>query len=428
VLWLAIVLVLALAIALAVIVFIVAPERERRQQAEAQRAQATLDAQARADQATATAEARMSELQRAYEAGVAFAEAGDRENAAQELARVVALEPGYKDAAARLAEVRANADAAQATATAQAHASEVQQAYDAGVAFAEAGDWEKAAEEFARVVALEPGYKDAATRLTEARTNADAAQATATARTVAMAQQAAATATAEIKSATESAYQRGLAYFKLERWEQARVEFEQVIAVDPSYKDVQARLAEVEVRLAEIRALTPTLTPTPIATNTPSSPPANVVTNGDFEVPNAGSSYVIYKAGQTFGGWMVESGSVDQGGTWQVANGNQSVDLSGEGTGAIYQDLSTIPGQTYLLRFAMAGNPYGGPAVKRMEIWWGNTLVDTLSFDITGRSTSSMGWVYHEYTVVATANVTRLRFKSLTSGTFGPALDDVTAR
>jgi choice-of-anchor C domain-containing protein len=227
----------------------------------------------------------------------------------------------------------------------------------------------------------------------------------------------------------ESAYQRGLAYFKLERWEQARAEFEQVIAVDPSYRDIQTKLAEVEVRLAEIRALTPILTPTPIATNTPSSPPANVVTNGDFEVPNAGSSFVTYRAGQTFGGWVVESGSVDHvGRLWQAANGNQSVDLSGEGAGAIYQDLPTIPGQTYLLRFAMAGNPEGGPAIKRIEIWWDTTLVDTLSFDTTGRSKSSMGWVYHEYTVVATTNVTHLRFKSLTSGAFGPALDDVSAR
>ena len=130
--------------------------------------------------------------------------------------------------------------AVQATATAQAHTSEVQRAYDAGVAFASAGDWDKAAEEFARVVGLEPGYKDAAVRLAEART-----------------------------SATESEYQRGLGYFNVGRWEQAKAEFEQVIAVDPNYKDVQAKWAEAEVRLAETRALTPAITPAPPETPMP---------------------------------------------------------------------------------------------------------------------------------------------------------------
>ena len=180
--------------------------------------------------------------------------------------------------------------AVQATATAQAHASEVQRAYDAGVAFATAGDWEKAAEEFAKVVALEPGYKDATARLTEAHANAEAAKATATA-------QAAATATAEIRSAIESAYQRGLAYFDLERWEQAKAEFEQVIVVDPTFKDVQAKLAEVEAKIAEIRALTPTATPTitpgpsptplPTPTSTPTAMPTNTPTPAPTSTPTS---------------------------------------------------------------------------------------------------------------------------------------------
>jgi len=140
--------------------------------------------------------------------------------------------------------------AVQATATAQAHASEVQRAYDAGVAFATAGDWEKAAEEFAKVVALDPGYKDVAARLAEART-----------------------------SATELAYQRGLGYFNLGRWEQAKAEFEQVIAVDPNYKDVQARWAEAEVRLTETRALTPTITPAPLETPSPTPAPELLISN-----------------------------------------------------------------------------------------------------------------------------------------------------
>ena len=154
----------------------------------------------------------------------------------------------------------AQAYISQATATAQAYASEVQRAYEAGVVFATAGDWDKAVEEFTSVVALEPGYKDAAMRLAEARA-----------------------------SALESAYQRGLAYFDLERWEQAKAEFERVISSDPNYKDIKAKLAEAETRLAEVRALTPTATSTitpgptptasPTATNTPTTPPTNTPTS-----------------------------------------------------------------------------------------------------------------------------------------------------
>ena len=183
--------------------------------------------------------------------------------------------------------------AVQATATAQAYASEVQRAYNAGVALVTAGDWDKAVEEFTRVVALEPGYKDATARLAEARANADAARGTATAEAIIVAEQAAATATAEIRSAIELAYQRGLAYFDLERWEQTKAELEQVIAGDPSYKDVQARLAEVETRLAQIRALTPTATPTitpgpsPTPLPTPTSTPTTTPTNTPTPAPTA---------------------------------------------------------------------------------------------------------------------------------------------
>jgi choice-of-anchor C domain-containing protein len=152
----------------------------------------------------------------------------------------------------------------------------------------------------------------------------------------------------------------------------------------------------------------------------------NIVTNGDFEVPDAGSTFVTYRAGQSFGGWTVESGDIDHTGTlWQAASGRQSVDLNRCSTGLIHQDLSTIPGQTYLLRFALAGNPDGEPAIKQMEALWDPTSVGRLSFDTTGRSRSSMGWGHQQYTVVATASVTRLWFRSLTAGCYGPVLDDV---
>jgi serine/threonine protein kinase len=163
------------------------------------------------------------------------------------------------------------------------------------------------------------------------------------------------------------------------------------------------------------------------------SPQINLVTNGDFEVPYAGSDFIYYAkdyAKEPFPGWRVED--IDHvGAWWQAASGKQSIDLSGSDAGTIYQDLATNSRQTYTLRFALAGNALPGNSqsrVKQIEVWWGSALVDTLSFDTTPHSYSSMGWKYYEYKVVAPmgVNTTRLKFVSLTPGNSGPALDDVT--
>lgn len=196
--WLAIVFVLVLAIALAAFVFIIGPQQQLRQQAQA------------------TAEARQAEIERLYQAGVAFQDAGDCRRAAESLAQVISMEPRYKDAQSRLMEVAACRQATDATATAQA------------IAMAQA--------------TVE-------------------ANATATADARALAQAAAATATAEAAAAIEAAYQRGLGYYNLERWADAKTAFEEVFTMDPNHKDVQTRLAEVEVKLEAVAEAQPTEAP-----------------------------------------------------------------------------------------------------------------------------------------------------------------------
>ena len=153
----------------------------------------------------------------------------------------------------------------------------------------------------------------------------------------------------------------------------------------------------------------------------------NIVDNGDFEVPEVEYTET-FDAGKTLGEWGVEFGSVDliDEGYWEPANGQQSVDLSGIEAGAIYQDLFTVDEQYYLLRFALSGNPTMGSEVKEMEIWWGDTLAATVSFDTRGHSSSDMGWSYHQFLgLKAVDTTTRLRFVSLDDSVSGPALDDV---
>ncbi len=151
----------------------------------------------------------------------------------------------------------------------------------------------------------------------------------------------------------------------------------------------------------------------------------NIVSNGDFESPYVGPTYLGFAPGANLGGWVVEYWSVDViGGYWQAVRGNQSLDLSGDQPGGIHQDLVTAPGQMYDLRFAMSGNP-DYPSVKTLEVWWGNQKLDTLSFNTVGHSRMDMGWAYHSFTVAGSGN-DQLRFVSLGApDCYGPTLDDV---
>lgn len=156
----------------------------------------------------------------------------------------------------------------------------------------------------------------------------------------------------------------------------------------------------------------------------------SILDNGNFEMPDIGTQgYQAYYAGAKLGNWVVESGSVDIVHYWQAADGRQSLDLEGYGVGAIYQDLYTPILQSYVLRFAFSGNPDGNPRLKTMRVWWGSTLLDTLTFDIYGHSSSNMGWEYHQYVVTSVNAFTRLRFEALTTGwSYGPVIDSVSVQ
>ena len=159
--------------------------------------------------------------------------------------------------------------------------------------------------------------------------------------------------------------------------------------------------------------------------------PSNLVVNGGFERPRVrGREYLSYGSGDPIVGWTIE-GPIDQLARpiWGPADGSQSVDLDGScGTGGVHQDLPTEPGILYVLRFAFAGNPNGGPSIKQVEITWGGAVVDTVEFDSTGGSKAEPGWVWYRYAVLAHAEVTRLGFRSLSPGCYGGLLDAVDVR
>lgn len=156
----------------------------------------------------------------------------------------------------------------------------------------------------------------------------------------------------------------------------------------------------------------------------------NIVTNGDFESPTvlSGFGFDSFAGGSSFTGWDVEgAGVVLVGGFWQPASGSQSVELNLFAAGGIAQNLTTVPGQSYLLSFEMAGQPGIGPAIKEIQVFWDDSLSGTFTFDTTGKALNDMGWVNQQLTLTATGTTTSLRFVGSVpdTGDGGPGLDDV---
>jgi choice-of-anchor C domain-containing protein len=155
----------------------------------------------------------------------------------------------------------------------------------------------------------------------------------------------------------------------------------------------------------------------------------SVVKNGSFENPHIVDPFprgVIFDAGSRIGPWTVTRGSVQLlGDQFQPKFGRQSLDLSGNERGSISQDLNTVPGSFYKLRFFLAGNPDGPPRIKKVRVFWGARELGTFPFDTFEKTRDRMGYEIVELRVRATAETTQLRFVGVTRSNFGAVIDGV---
>lgn len=173
-----------------------------------------------------------------------------------------------------------------------------------------------------------------------------------------------------------------------------------------------------------------------------SSTLANLVVNGSFESPVVteadGVHATYWYDPQYLPGWGVgqvgpdgDGSSVDVNNStgysgWQAADGDQSIDLSGNYAGSIGQTLSTVAGDQYILSFALAGNPNTpDDPIKTVQVNWGDDAPFDISFDTTGKTLSNMGWVTETYVLTADSDSTLLNFTSLNDSDAGPAIDNV---
>jgi hypothetical protein len=163
-----------------------------------------------------------------------------------------------------------------------------------------------------------------------------------------------------------------------------------------------------------------------------SSPPGNIVTNGDFEQPQIASGADVF-FGPAYGtatvpGWSSSGPCIEldnhTGVILPAASGKQSTELDCDATGrgGIYQDLATQAGRNYILRFAFAPRLGSDATQNVLDVSWNGTPVAVLTVDGTASST----WQYYTYTLTASAATTRLAFTDggIVDG-YGTELDDV---
>ncbi|HEX8913739.1 MAG TPA: FG-GAP-like repeat-containing protein, partial [Humisphaera sp.] len=164
----------------------------------------------------------------------------------------------------------------------------------------------------------------------------------------------------------------------------------------------------------------------------------DLLTNGTFEsgiaVPTGSGFLHIAPGSSDLPGWQASLDGVDVvGPTFFVpSEGVRSTDLNHLAQGRLSQDVPTTVGQRYQLSFAYAGNPVsvggvGGPALKTARVQAGDAIA-TLSFDVSGQSTSTVGWTRRSVEFVATSPTTTIAFEGTSTGAGGIAIDDVSVR
>ena len=138
------------------------------------------------------------------------------------------------------------------------------------------------------------------------------------------------------------------------------------------------------------------------------------------------------RAGENFERWVVGGHSIDihdGRGNGFARSGKQSVDLSGEAPGSIYQTMATQPGQKYRVTFWYAGHPYHpyeGDAMATVS--WGYRGATERQFVRVSRPASpndqQLNWMAGQLDVVAEFHESFLTFTS-NSPNGGIILDDV---
>ncbi|OGM12427.1 hypothetical protein A2Z22_04610 [Candidatus Woesebacteria bacterium RBG_16_34_12] len=91
----------------------------------------------------------------------------------------------------------------------------------------------------------------------------------------------------------------------------------------------------------------------------------------------------------------------------------------------IYQDIPTVSGHNYKLRFAFAPRPNTAADTNRLEVKWDGVVI--WDSGNQGDANAGIDWQYKEFDVTATSDSTELRFTDLgTADSLGSFIDNIT--
>lgn len=170
--------------------------------------------------------------------------------------------------------------------------------------------------------------------------------------------------------------------------------------------------------------------------------PAAAVTflDGSFEggafggriIRDGGGREVLTTGGGPSGGWLEYGTGVGYVGSdvWQASRGSQSLDLGALGTGGIVQRISGFtPGRTYRLSFDVSANPFDPadrPLDKRVLVSASGMAPELFTYTLTeANSAENMRYQRFVYEFQAVSDTQNIRFASLSPGSFGAVLDNV---
>lgn len=158
---------------------------------------------------------------------------------------------------------------------------------------------------------------------------------------------------------------------------------------------------------------------------------AQLLANGNFEsgpvIPLAAPILAVAPGGTALTGWSVAVGAVNivTDNYWVPLSGTRSLVLSNaNGAGAIEQSIATAPGAVYRLTFWMSGEPFSAPTIKHMRVNAGPVQQD-FAFDNTPAWHWDMAWEQHTLDFTANSSTSTLRFTSLETTAWGPAVDSM---
>jgi choice-of-anchor C domain-containing protein len=155
-----------------------------------------------------------------------------------------------------------------------------------------------------------------------------------------------------------------------------------------------------------------------------------ILVNGSFESgPPIPTEDINIPGGSTaITGWLVTGNVIDYlGPPWDVTDGVRGIDLDGnDGIGVIQQTFATTPGQAYLLRFDLSGNPHGSPLEKLMRLDIAG-LTQNYSHDSSGQTRHALIWQAITFPFVASGPTSTVAFTSLSpaDNSFGAVIDNV---